>query len=285
MGGGDVVPRGGRRGSKGVGADVEVRGETLERGGFAHALGQTLGRERRVAVLVDGVQGEGLEGDAERERVGARGGVRRGEVALESKMDARYRHLEVAEDGVEHASQPSVAGGGGGGGGVRGGGRRVGGVGGVGGGEPGGLALVDEASLERSLRRFPPSGALLDGELGVGLGEARDHVQLLDADHHGLLAERAPRNLERELAHDAAQDAEGQTERVERLDLQSHALEDDVALEHGDAQVPGAYPVHVFAEHAVQHRRELPLEHGDPGVRAKRLLRRKTHAMTRTTRD
>ena len=109
LGGGDVVPGGGRHGSKGSGADVKVRGETIERRGFTHALGQSFGRKRRVAVFVHGVQGEGLEGDAEREGVGGRGGVRRGEVAFESKMDPRYRHLEVAEDGVEHARQPSVA--------------------------------------------------------------------------------------------------------------------------------------------------------------------------------
>ena len=91
--------------------------------------------------------------------------------------------------------------------------------------------------------------------------EPRDDVQPLDRRHHRLFTQRTPRDLERELAHQAGADREREVEGVERLRLEPQVLEHDVALEHRDAEVLGADAVDVLAQELVQHARELALEH------------------------
>ena len=117
------------------------------------------------------------------------------------------------------------------------------------------------SALRRRRRLLPPPRAFLHGERLVGLGEPGDDVHVLHARDDGVLPERRPRDLERELAHDAALDAEGEAEGVERLDAEADVAQDDVAREHRHPEVPRADAVRVRAEHVVQHGRELTLEH------------------------
>ena len=175
-------------------------------------------------------------------------------------MNLGYAHLQVSQHGVQHARQPSVA---------------------LGvlvlrrvvarglirerGFEPSGLALVDLPPAKRRLGLLPSLRPLLHGERGVAVDvvrESGDDVEPLDRGDDRLLAERSPRDLERELPDESAADDERQVERVERLGLQPQVLQHHVALEHRDAEVLGADAVDVLAQQLVQHGRELTLEHG-----------------------